>query len=84
MFFRMSEYLYFPLFIFNDNEEQFGAFVKGESGGFTRGGGNAAVLATKIISGAGGTPNIEALSNYNNILKAGSAARSVPLFQDYD
>ena len=46
--------------------------------------GNAAVLATKIISGAGGTPNIEALSNYNNILKAGSAARSVPLFQDYD
>jgi len=31
------------LFIFNDNEEQFDAFVKGESSGFTRGGGNAAI-----------------------------------------
>ena len=31
------------LFIFNDNEEQFDAFVNGESSGFTRGGGNAAI-----------------------------------------
>ena len=31
------------LFIFNDNEEQFDAFVNEESSGFTRGGGNAAI-----------------------------------------
>ena len=31
------------LFVFNDNEEQFDAFVNGESSGFTRGGGNAAI-----------------------------------------
>ncbi|MFM8505219.1 MAG: hypothetical protein ACKOBB_09315 [Acidimicrobiaceae bacterium] len=31
------------LFIFNDNEEQFDAYVAGEAGGFTAGGGNAAI-----------------------------------------
>ncbi len=31
------------LFIFNDNEEQFRAFVKGERSGITAGGGNAGV-----------------------------------------
>ena len=31
------------LFIFNDNEEQFDAYVAGEASGFDAGGGNAAV-----------------------------------------
>ena len=31
------------LFVFNDNEEQFDAFVRGESSGFSTGGGNAVV-----------------------------------------
>jgi len=31
------------LFIFNDNEEQFDAFVNGQSSGFSRGGGNAVI-----------------------------------------
>jgi len=31
------------LFIFNDNEEQFDAYVAGDASGFTAGGGNAAV-----------------------------------------
>ena len=31
------------LFIFNDNEEQFRAFVRGDSSGFSKGGGNAAI-----------------------------------------
>ena len=31
------------LFIFNDNEEQFDAFVAGEADGFTAGGGNASI-----------------------------------------
>jgi len=31
------------LFIFNDNEEQFDAFVAGEASGFTAGGGNASI-----------------------------------------
>ena len=31
------------LFIFNDNEEQFDAYVAGEANGFTAGGGNAAI-----------------------------------------
>ena len=31
------------LFIFNDNEEQFDAYVAGEASGFTAGGGNAAI-----------------------------------------
>ena len=31
------------LFIFNDNEEQFNAFVEGEWSGFVAGGGNAAI-----------------------------------------
>ena len=37
------------LFIFNDNEEQFDAFVKGESSGFTRGGGNAAIRPVRKL-----------------------------------
>jgi len=31
------------LFIFNDNEEQFDAYIAGEASGFTAGGGNAAI-----------------------------------------
>ena len=31
------------LFIFNDNEEDFDAFVNGQSSGFSRGGGNAVI-----------------------------------------
>lgn len=31
------------LFIFNDNEEQFRAFVRGDSSGFSKGGGNAEI-----------------------------------------
>ena len=31
------------LFVFNDNEEQFDAFVAGKASGFTAGGGNAAI-----------------------------------------
>jgi hypothetical protein len=31
------------LFIFNDNEEQFRAFVRGDSSGFSKGGGNAGI-----------------------------------------
>ena len=31
------------LFVFNDNEEQFDAFVEGKPSGFTAGGGNAAI-----------------------------------------
>ena len=38
------------LFIFNDNEEQFDAFVNGESSGFSRGGGNAAIRPFRKMS----------------------------------
>jgi len=31
------------LFVFNDNEEQFDAYLAGEASGFTEGGGNAAI-----------------------------------------
>ena len=31
------------LFVFNDNEEQFDAYLAGEESGFTKGGGNAAI-----------------------------------------
>jgi len=31
------------LFVFNDNEEQFRAFLRGDSSGFSKGGGNAAI-----------------------------------------
>ena len=38
------------LFIFNDNEEQFNAFVAGEASGFTAGGGNAAIRPLRKLS----------------------------------
>ena len=46
------------LFVFNDNEEQFDAFVKGERSGFTAGGGNAAIrpLRQLVPSRAAGIP----------------------------
>ena len=46
------------LFIFNDNEEQFDAFVKGEWSGFAAGGGNAAIrpLRELVPPRAAGVP----------------------------
>ena len=46
------------LFIFNDNEEQFDAFVAGKASGFTVGGGNAAVrpLRKLVPPRAAGVP----------------------------
>ena len=38
------------LFVFNDNEEQFDAFVAGEASGFTAGGGNAAIRPLRKLS----------------------------------
>ena len=46
------------LFIFNDNEEQFNAFVAGKANGFTAGGGNAAIrpLRNLVPPRAAGVP----------------------------
>ena len=46
------------LFIFNDNEEQFDAYVAGEASGFTAGGGNAAIrpLRKHLPPRAAGVP----------------------------
>ena len=46
------------LFIFNDNEEQFDAFIAGKASGFTAGGGNAAVrpLRRHLPPRAAGVP----------------------------
>ncbi|MFM8662632.1 MAG: hypothetical protein ACKODI_02165 [Acidimicrobiaceae bacterium] len=46
------------LFIFNDNEEQFDAYVAGEARGFTAGGGNAAIrpLRRHLPPRAAGVP----------------------------
>ena len=38
------------LFVFNDNEEQFDAFVEGKPSGFTAGGGNAAIRPLRKLS----------------------------------
>lgn len=38
------------LFVFNDNEEQFDAFVAGKPSGFTAGGGNAAIRPLRKLS----------------------------------
>lgn len=38
------------LFVFNDNEEQFDAFVAGKPSGFTEGGGNAAIRPLRKLS----------------------------------
>jgi len=46
--------------------------------------GNGAELATKIITNAGGTPNMEILSNLGKAFKDNAAARSIPLWQDND
>ena len=46
------------LFVFNDNEEQFDAFVVGEASGFSAGGGNAAIrpLRKQVPPRAAGIP----------------------------
>jgi hypothetical protein len=46
------------LFIFNDNEEQFDAYVAGKASGFTKGGGNAAIrpLRKHLPPRAAGVP----------------------------
>ena len=46
------------LFVFNDNEEQFDAYVAGEARGFTAGGGNAAIrpLRRHLPPRAAGVP----------------------------
>ncbi len=46
------------LFVFNDNEEQFDAFIVGEASGFTAGGGNAAIrpLRKQVQPRAAGVP----------------------------
>ena len=38
------------LFVFNDNQEQFDAFVAGKASGFTAGGGNAAIRPLRKLS----------------------------------
>jgi hypothetical protein len=38
------------LFVFNDNQEQFDAFVAGKPSGFTAGGGNAAIRPLRKLS----------------------------------
>ena len=57
------------LFIFNDNEEQFDAFVKGESSGFTRGGGNAAIRPFRKMSPprAAGVPTGKSGRGYSSL-----------------
>lgn len=57
------------LFIFNDNEEQFDAFVKGESSGFTRGGGNAAIRPYRKMSPprAAGVPTGKSGRGYSSL-----------------
>jgi len=55
------------LFIFNDNEEQFDAFVAGEASGFTAGGGNAAIrpLRKLLPPRAAGIPTGKASRGYS-------------------
>ena len=57
------------LFVFNDNEEQFDAFVKGESSGFTRGGGNAAIRPFRKMSPprAAGVPTGKSGRGYSSL-----------------
>ena len=57
------------LFIFNDNEEQFDAFVNGESSGFTRGGGNAAIRPFRKMSPprAAGVPTGKSGRGYSSL-----------------
>ena len=55
------------LFVFNDNEEQFDAFVVGEASGFTAGGGNAAIrpLRKQVPPRAAGVPTGKHGSGYS-------------------
>ena len=55
------------LFVFNDNEEQFDAFVAGEASGFTAGGGNAAIrpLRKLLPPRAAGIPTGKHGSGYS-------------------
>lgn len=57
------------LFIFNDNEEQFLSFVRGETFGFSRGGGNAAVrpLRGEDPPRAAGVPTGRGQHGYENL-----------------
>ena len=55
------------LFVFNDNEEQFDAFVAGKASGFTAGGGNAAIrpLRKLLPPRAAGVPTGKHGSGYS-------------------
>ena len=55
------------LFVFNDNEEQFDAFVAGKASGFTAGGGNAAIRPLRKLSPprAAGIPTGKQGSGYS-------------------
>ena len=55
------------LFVFNDNEEQFDAFVAGKASGFTAGGGNAAIRPLRKLSPprAAGVPTGKHGSGYS-------------------
>ena len=57
------------LFIFNDNEEQFLAFVRGETLGFSAGGGNAAIRPLRKLGPprAAGVPTGRDQCGYKNL-----------------
>ncbi len=57
------------LFIFNDNEEQFLAFVRGETLGFSAGGGNAAIRPLRKLDPprAAGVPTGRDQRGYQNL-----------------
>ncbi len=57
------------LFIFNDNEEQFDAFVNGQSSGFSRGGGNAAIRPFRKLTPprAAGVPTGKSGRGYSSL-----------------
>jgi hypothetical protein len=60
------------LFIFNDNEEQFRAFVKGERSGITAGGGNAAIRPLRGLKPprAAGVPTGSGSEGYSRLDEA--------------
>ena len=57
------------LFIFNDNEEQFDAFVNGQSSGCSRGGGNAVIRPSRKESPprAAGVPTGKSGRGYSSL-----------------
>ena len=82
------------LFVFNDNEEQFDAFVEGKSSGFTAGGGNAAIRPLRKLSPprAAGVPTGKHGSGYSTLDTSTKAKidqalafiKSLVLTGDYD